>query len=94
MPDNKMLGVPTVKGIGSAFKDFGVGAIGGLLFLVAYKLFGALGVLAAPLIAGSMIKGERGSMISTMAGFMLLAITVLGLSSSASNSTSSDSGVM
>lgn len=93
MTESKMLGVPTVKGIGSAFKDFGVGAIGGLLFLIAYKLFGPLGVLAAPLIAGSMIKGERGSMISTMAGFMLLAAVVLGVGTASSN-TSSDSGVM
>ncbi len=89
MPD-KMVGVPTVKGIGSAFKDFGVGALGGLVFLLAYRLFGGLGVIAAPLIAGAMIKGDRGSMIATMAGFMLLALGAFGTSSSAS----ADSGVM
>jgi hypothetical protein len=93
MPESKMLGVPTMKGIGSAFKDFGIGALGGLLFLISYKLFGALGVLAAPLIAGSMIKGERGSMISTMAGFLLLAMAVVGMQNT-SSSTSTDSGVM
>lgn len=85
-----MVGVPTMSGVGGAFKDFGVGALGGLLFLVAYRLFGGLGVIAAPLIAGAMIKGNRGSTISTMAGFMLLAIGVMGMS----GGSSSDSGVM
>ena len=66
--------VPSVSAIGDSFKDFGVGAVGGLLFLVAYQLFGALGVIAAPLIAGSMIKGSRGTVIATIAGFMLLAV--------------------
>jgi hypothetical protein len=86
-----MVGVPTVKGIGSSFKDFGVGALGGLVFLLAYRMFGGLGVIAAPLIAGAMIKGDRGSTIATMAGFMLLAMSAFGTSSS---STSGDSGVM
>ena len=69
-----LVGVPTIAGIGESFKDFGVGAVGGLLFLIAYQLFGALGVVAAPLIAGSMIKGSRGTVIATIAGFMLLAV--------------------
>jgi hypothetical protein len=86
-----MVGVPSVKGIGSAFKDFGIGALGGLVFLLAYRLFGGLGVIAAPLIAGAMIKGDRGSTIAVMAGFMLLAMSAFGASSS---STSADSGVM
>lgn len=86
-----MVGVPSVKGVGSAFKDFGVGALGGLLFLLAYRLFGGLGVIAAPLIAGAMIKGDRGSTIATMSGFMLLALGVFGTNSS---SSSADSGVM
>lgn len=82
----KTVGVPTVKGMGSAFKSFAVGAGGGLVFLLAYKLFGALGIIAAPLIAGSMIKGERGEMISTIAGFMLFAAVALGTGTSSNNS--------
>jgi hypothetical protein len=89
---SKMVGVPSVKGMGSSFKDFGVGAIGGLVFLLAYKLFGGLGVIAAPLIAGAMIKGERGQIIATMAGFMLLALGVF--SSSGGSSSSNDTGTM
>ena len=63
-----------MRGIGDSFKDFGIGAIGGLVFLLAYQLFGGLGVLAAPLLVGSMVKGNRGETIATMAGFMLLAL--------------------
>ena len=88
----KMVGVPSVKGITGSFKDFGVGAIGGILFLISYRLFGALGVLVAPLIAGSMIKGDRGTIVATMAGFMLLAMGVLGMGGG--GDASSDSGVM
>lgn len=83
-----------MKGIGESFKDFGLGVVGGLLFLIAYQLFGGLGVIAAPLLAGSMIKGERGQIISTLSGFMLVAIALFGSSASASSSNGSNSGVM
>lgn len=66
--------VPTVKGMGNAFKDFGFGCIGGLAFALAYSIFGAWGLLAAPILAGSMLKGsDRGTVIATMAGFLLFA---------------------
>ena len=69
--------VPTMKGISGSFKDFGIGLLGGLIFLVAYRLFGGLGILAAPLIAGSMIKGAKGETISTMSGFMVMALAAI-----------------
>lgn len=87
MAETKLVGVPTAKGMGGAFKDFGIGALGGLLFLLAYSLFGGLGVIAAPLIAGSMIKGERGSTIATMSGFMLLALAAFAGSGQSSQDT-------
>ena len=90
MPE-KAIGVPTVKGMGSAFKDFAWGAAGGLLFLLLYRLFGALGVIAAPIIVGATMKGERGSTITTMAGFMLLALGVLGGLGSSGNGNSNTS---
>lgn len=68
------VGVPSVRGITGAFGDFAWGAAGGLIFLIALRMFGALGALAAPLIAGAMLKGNRGEIIATMAGFMLLAV--------------------
>lgn len=70
----KTVGVPTMKGMGDSFKDFGLGAVGGLAFILAYQIFGVLGIIAAPLIAGSVIKGDRGQIIATMAGFMLFAL--------------------
>lgn len=88
-----LVGVPTAGGVKDALKDFGVGAIGGLLFLLASRLFGGLGVIAAPLIAGSMIKGDRGKVIATIAGFMLFAMAATGTSNNAS-STSSSRGEM
>ena len=89
----KVVGVPSVGNIGSAFKDFGWGALGGLIFLIAYKLFGGLGLIAAPLLAGSIMKGDRGKMISSMSGFLLLALGVLGMGGGG-NAESSSSEVM
>lgn len=75
-----------MRGMGDSLKDFGVGAIGGLLFILAYQLFGAIGIIAAPLIAGSMIKGDRGQVISTMAGFMLFAVGLFAIGGGGSSS--------
>lgn len=94
MSDKGIIGVPSVKGIGGSLKDFGIGALGGIVFLLAYSLFGGLGVLAAPLLAGAMIKGSRGETLSLMAGFLLIAIGALSGGLSSSSSSSSDSGVM
>lgn len=89
-----IVGVPTMKGIGGSFKDFGVGLLGGLLFLLSYQIFGGLGVIAAPLLAGSMIKGERGQILSTMSGFMLVAMALFGQSNANASNGSSNAGVM
>jgi len=85
--------VPTVSTITSAFKDFGIGALGGLIFLIASQLFGGLGIIAAPLLAGSVIKGERGKTIATISGFMLLAMIAL-TATARTTSTNDNGGVM
>jgi len=69
--------VPTAKGIGDAFKDFGVGALGGAAAGLAMRVFGGWGLLAAPLLAGSVVKGDRGTIIATMFG-ALIGISLLG----------------
>ena len=71
----KTIGVPTVSGMKGAFTDFAVGAGGGLLYGLAQGIFGSglLGSLAAPILAGSIVKGARGTALATIAGFMLLA---------------------
>lgn len=79
--------VPTVGGITDSFKDFGVGALGGLIFLIASRFFGGLGVIAAPLLAGSMIKGDRGKLIAVVSGFLLLAMAAVGGTTSSANSS-------
>lgn len=87
----KVIGVPSMGGIGEAFKDFGIGAIAGLVYLLASRFLGGWAILAAPLLVGSMIKGDRGKVIAVILGFMLLA----GLgAATASSSSQSDSGVM
>jgi hypothetical protein len=80
-------------GIGEAFKDFGLGAIAGLAFVLASKLFGGLGIIAAPLLVGSMMKGsERGKIIALIAGFMLIAAG--GIASSSSSNSGTNTSVM
>ena len=81
-----------MNSIGSAFTDFGVGALGGLVFLLASQIFGGLGLIAAPLLAGSVIKGERGKTIAVVSGFMLLAMVAMGINRS--SGSSADAGVM
>ncbi len=74
------IAVPSVNRAKSAFGDFGIGAIGGLIYALSTLIFGsgAIGALAAPVLAGSAIKGPRGAMISTIAGFMLLSGALKG----------------
>ena len=69
------IGVPSVSGMRNAFTDFAVGAGGGLVYGLASSIFGSglIGALAAPILAGSVIKGTRGTVLATIAGFMLLA---------------------
>lgn len=74
--------------------DFGVGLLGGLGFLLISRLFGGLGLLAAPLLVGSMIKGDRGKMIATMVGFMLIAMGGMGLMGATQSSNGANEGVM
>lgn len=91
MADNKIVGVPTLGGVKDAFKDWGIGLIAGLGFLLIARIF-PLGLLAAPLLVGSMVKGERGKILAVLAGFMLVT-GILGTATNA-NASSSDAGVM
>ncbi len=80
MPDP--IKVPTVKGITQAFKDLGIGALGGGIIILATRMFGAIGFLAAPLLAGSMLKGESGKVITTISGVALGIALLSGMGSS------------
>jgi len=91
---SQSISVPTVKGVGSAFKDFGMGALAGLILVLAMRIFGAFGFLAAPLLAGAMFKNDTGKTVTTIAGLALgMALLGGGLGVS-SSSASSDPGTM
>ena len=82
------VGVPTVRGVGGALKDYAYGAGGGLLFALSSQLFGS-GLLGGALsagIAGSVIKGTQGETIATMLGLQGI-ISQLGSGSTASANT-------
>lgn len=96
MAESKSIGVPSVKGMKDAFTDFALGGVGGLAYAIAQGLFGSglLGALIAPVLAGSIVKGTRGTALATTAGFLLLSGVLGGGSASASSSGSSSRGVM
>ena len=75
----------------SAFTDFAVGAGGGLIYGLSRVILGSgfLGALVAPVLAGSMVKGERGTALATVAGFLSLAGAFTG--NGGSNATASAS---
>lgn len=70
MPNS--VGVPTTRSMGGAFKNYGVGFLGGTVYKLATGLLGngLLGSLVAPVMAGSVVKGQAGDTISTVAGFL------------------------
>jgi hypothetical protein len=66
--------------MGSAFGDYGIGLVGGLIYLVTQSFLGSgfIGSLAAPLAAGSFLKGPRGQIIATITGFYAAAELMSG----------------
>ncbi len=74
MGETQTIAVPSMKGLTSSFKDFGVGALGGAIYGLARLVLGSgfIGALGAPILAGSAIPGPRGVALSTVAGYMAL----------------------
>lgn len=83
----KSVGVPSVKGMQSAFTDFAIGGGGGLIYAISQAIFGTglIGALAAPVLAGSIVKGARGTALATIAGFLLFSGALSGGSAQASS---------
>jgi len=88
----KTIGVPSVRGMSGAFKDAGIGALGGLAYGFARALLGSgiVGSLAGICLAGSAVKGARGTALATVAGFMALS----DLFGAPTTRAAGDSGVM
>lgn len=65
------VGVPTVSGMKESMIGFGLGIGGGLTYAISTSLFGSglIGGLLGAGIAGSVIKGVQGEIISTVLGF-------------------------
>jgi len=94
MEATKAIGVPSVKGMQNSFTDFAVGAGAGVIYLIASAIFGSglIGALAAPVLAGSVVKGARGTALATVAGF--IALSGIAASPAKAAPAAADSGVM
>ena len=68
------VGTPTIKGMKGSLTDFAYGAGGGLAYSLITSLTGSglIGGLIGAGVAGSVIKGDRGTMIATILGFQAI----------------------
>jgi len=68
----KQVGVPTVSGAKGALADYAYGAGGGLAYGLSSAVFGSglIGSVVSAVIAGSVIKGDKGTIIATVLGFV------------------------
>lgn len=66
--------MPTMSGITGSMMDFGVGLAGGLIYALssAFTGSGLLGGLIGAGLAGSVVKGTRGTAIATILGFQTI----------------------
>jgi len=88
------ISVPTGKGVGSAFGDYAVGAGGALMVGLSQSVLGSgfWGSLLAPVLAASAIKGDRGRMLATIAGFFGI-ISLLGSGTAPASGSSANEAV-
>lgn len=88
----KNIGTPTVTGMTDSAIDYGVGLAGGLVYALstAFTGSGLLGGLIGAGLAGSVIKGTRGTVIATVLGFQ----TIIGAASQASAPADDSQAVM
>jgi len=65
------VGMPTMAGVQSSLMDYAVGLGGGVIYAISQALTGSglLGGLIGAGLAGSIIKGARGTAIATILGF-------------------------
>jgi len=66
--------MPSVSGVKDAMIDYAVGLGGGLIYAlsVGFTGSGLLGGLVGAGLAGSMVKGSRGTAIATVLGFQTI----------------------
>ena len=68
------VGMPSVSGVQDAMINYAVGLGGGLVYSIASSFSGSglLGGLLSAGLAGSVIKGTRGTAIATILGFQTI----------------------
>lgn len=90
---SKAIGLPSGGGLKDAMVDYGLGAAGGIVYALSTALTGSglLGGLIGAGLAGSIVKGTRGTVLATTLGFM----TIVGsLGGGSAQAQTSDAGVM
>ena len=92
MPKTK-IGLPTMGGVQSSLMDYAVGLGGGIIYSLSQALTGSglIGGLIGAGIAGSVIKGSRGTAIATILGFQSI---VSGVSQASAAAPSGNDEVM
>ena len=86
------VGMPTMRGVQESMMDFGVGLGGGIVYALSQAFLGSglIGGLVGAGIAGSVIKGTRGTAIATILGFQ----TIVGATQAQAQGAASNQGVM
>lgn len=87
------IGMPSGSTLKEAMIDYALGAGGGIVYALSTALTGSglIGGLIGAGLAGSIIKGTRGTVLATTLGFM----TIVGqLGGGQSQAASADAGVM
>lgn len=89
---DKKVGMPTMGSFKDALVDFAVGAGGGIVYALSSAITGSglIGGLVGAGLAGSIIKGTRGTVLATTLGFM----TIVGSLGGSAQASAPDSGVM
>lgn len=92
MPE-KTIGVPTVGGLKSTAEDALLGAAAGAIFAFSQQIFGKgwIGAIVGILLAGTVIKGDRGQDVVTILG-ALGAISLFGGSIAVPGTASGNGG--
>ena len=82
------VGMPTMSSFKDSLIDWGCGLGGGIIYALSTALTGSglIGGLIGAGLAGSVIKGARGTALATMLGFM----TIAGAASQASAAPQSE----
>jgi hypothetical protein len=89
---SKRIGAPSVGGMKESLIDYALGAGGGIVYAISTAITGSglIGGLAGAALAGSIIKGTRGTVIATVLGFQ----TILGSLGGGGGAASADAGTM